>query len=98
MNAESELVEMTEQDINDAAGDLLTLFEVYSEEDGDGARLVSEEGLTNMSAYYGTVPEEARGMVFLAFLANLYDEGHIYNVKQFTEMDEVNEPTDGELG
>ena len=75
-----------EFDVAVASRQLLKLFEEYTKEI-DGARLVSEEGLQNMSTYFGTVPEEERRYVFLFFLADLYEEGYKYDAQQFLNME-----------
>ncbi len=80
-------------DIKAAAENLLSMFEDHMgetrEEYTEGVSLISEEGLYEMSTFFGTVPEEERGFVFLAFLAHLYDEGHKYNMQQFLQMEEM---------
>ena len=86
MNA---LVEMSEQEIRESSLLLLKIFEDFSEEDEYGARLVSDMGLEAMSTYYGTIPYNQRGMVFISFLSDLYDSGHCYNMQQFLDMEEV---------
>ena len=77
-------------DTEAASKQLLELFEEFSE-GRNGASLVSEEGLQNMSTYFGTVPEEERGYVFLSFLADLYEEGYKYDAQQFLNMEEAND-------
>ena len=79
-----------EQDIVYAAKGLLSRFKGCNKKE-DGVYLVSEYGLENMSTYFGTVPKEERGHVFLEFLCMLYDHEYIYDVRQFLGMEEVKE-------
>jgi len=82
--------EQDEQDVDDAAGELFTLFEHHSSF-ASGVSLVSKEGLFEMSHFFGTVPEEDRGYVFLSFLSLLYDDDYRYDMQQFLQMDGVEE-------
>jgi hypothetical protein len=77
-----------EYDVDEAASVLTMLFEDNSE-DEEGALLVSSDGLQLMGDFFGTVPREERGIVFLSFLSNLYAEGHCYNVQQFLDMEPI---------
>ena len=77
-------------DVAIAAKELLALFEAHSTDD-KGALLVSEHGLAAMSNFFGDVPKEERGYVFLNFLADLYEAGHKYDMQQFLNMKEVPE-------
>ena len=87
MNVTAEKLQ-DDQDIDDAAGELFDLFEHYSVYKNE-VNLVSEEGLFEMSMFFGTVPEDIRGYVFLSFLSMLYDADYRYDMQQFLQMDEV---------
>jgi len=82
--------EQDDQDVDDAAGELFTLFEHHSSF-ASGVSLVSEEGLFEMSHFFGAVPEEDRGYVFLSFLSLLYEDDYRYDMQQFLQMDGVEE-------
>ena len=79
-----------EFNINAASNRLLELFEEFSEE-RQGVSFVSEEGLQSMSIYFGTVPRDERGEVFITFLFLLYSKEYYYNVRQFSDMEEIDE-------
>lgn len=80
-------------DIEMAASSLFNLFEEHSIIK-EGASLVSDVGLEEMSSFFGRVPEEERGDVFLTFLGMLYEVGASHDMQQFIQMEEVEEERD----
>lgn len=79
--------------VDGAANNLFKLFEDNTFEE-DGAQLATEKGLGLMSEFFGTVPMEERGYVFIAFLGMLYETDRRYDKHQFLNMEAVEE--DGE--
>ena len=85
-----------EFDVEGAAYILLDIFEKHSEKI-EGAYLVPEEGLNELSIFFGTVPEEERGYVFLSFLADLYEEASTVAKGCWAESNELSIETDALL-
>jgi hypothetical protein len=71
-----------------AAENLLFLFEGHVNI-GEETQEVTDQGLFEMSAFFGTVPPEQRGNVFLTFLTRLHDKGYHYSMQQFLNVDDM---------
>jgi hypothetical protein len=87
----NEISEYQETRINEHADIMLALFQEHSvarfvaPEDEDPVHFVSDDGRQVLSDYFGTVPEDLRGYVFLFFLSKLYEAGIIYDMQQFLD-------------
>ena len=77
-------------DVDKSATNLLHLFKEHMDVVKEVSH-VSKKGLKEMSSYFGTVPMEERGYVFLSFLAFLFEEGFKYDLQQFLKMEAVEE-------
>ena len=75
-------------DVDKSAGNLLHLFKEHMDTVKE-VSIVSQKGLKEMSAYFGTIPLEERGYVFLSFLAFLFEEGFKYDLQQFLKMEAI---------
>lgn len=77
-------------DTERAADTLLDMFEQYAKDVG-GAFRVTQDGLEEMSEFFGTIPLEDRGYTFLNFLGMLNESDYSFDMRQFMEMEEVRE-------
>jgi len=78
--------------MKESAKALYDLFVEHSKDFGEPeGRLVSGEGLELMSDFFETVDRDQRGFVFLAFLQLLHENGYVYEVEQFVDIDHTDE-------
>ena len=79
-----------EYDTEAAASKLVDLFIKHSFGIPEEGVRVSDEGLKLMQGYFGDVPVEERGYVFISFLAKLTEQDYSYDVLQFMDMEVEN--------
>jgi len=75
-------------DIEQDAHFLLGLFEEHATNFGPNEEnWVSNKGLELMTTFFDSIPRDDRGFIFLAFLNMLHQNGYMYNMDQFMDMD-----------